>query len=65
VEEACHYPCIGTKQEEAFFRTVALLPSTTTDVLTFWHELLLQELSMRYDLQNYLLAHAQRRKKFC
>lgn len=46
-----------------FFRAVAHLPSTTTDVLTFRHGLLLQELSVSYDLQNYLLAHAQRIKK--
>lgn len=64
VEEVCHYLCIGTKQEEAFFKTVAHLPFTTTDVLTFWHELLLQELSTKYNLKNYSLAHAQRIKKF-
>lgn len=64
VEGACHYLCIGTKQEETFFRTSAHLPLTTTDGLTFWHELLLQELSMKNGLQNYLLVHAQRIKKF-
>lgn len=52
------------KKEEVFFRTSTHLPLTTTDVLTFWHELLLQELSMKSDLQNYLLVHAQRIKKF-
>lgn len=64
VEGACHYLCIGTKQEEVFVRTRAHLPLTTTDVLTLLHELLLQELSMTNDLQNYLLVHAQRIKKF-
>lgn len=62
VEGACHYLCIGTKQDEVFFRTSAHLPLTTTDVLTFWQEFLLQELSMKNYLQNCLLVHAQRIK---
>ena len=63
MEEVCHYLCIGKKEEGVFFRAVAYLPQTTTEVLTFGHELLLQKLSVRYDPQNYLLAHAQRIKQ--